>query len=152
MFFRASFMFFTLLVPHAAFSDYEPQTIKNAVSDNPELFPISNWQQSADGGTWIATTTQKWLEITVNADQTEVISPYINAQHIEAAKARCSALAHSALAIESDMDSQALDKLIEDASQHHKLKSFELNNVRFEVMPKLVGAFVKLFCVVKPAV
>ena len=84
-----------LLIPQAALSNYDPEKIKTTISNEQELFPISSWQQDAATASWVATSTQKWLSIRVGQNQTEIVSPYINAKQIAAAKARCLTVASS---------------------------------------------------------
>lgn len=141
---------FTLLfLPEIALSNYDPEKIKETISNNQELFAVSDWQQGADKTSWIATSTQKWLSITVGQDRTEIASPFINAKQITAAKARCLSLAKTGLQLESEEEHKKIMKLIKNASQHYRPKFLKKNNARFEVAPKVVGAFVKLFCTVK---
>lgn len=140
-----------LLLPQFATANYDPDKIKQALSDNSKLFSITGWQQSPDKTTWIAQSQQKWLEITVGENAAEIVSPYINPRQISEGQKRCVEFAAAALSMNSDEDREKLRKLALTSTQHHRLKTLEANGVRFEVTPRLVGAFVKFFCRVEPA-
>ena len=140
-----------LLLPQFASANYDPNKIKQALSDNSKLFLITGWQQNPEKTVWIAQSQQKWLEITVGESVAEIVSPYINPRQISEGQKRCVAFAAAALSMNNDQGKQKLSKLLITSTQHHRLKSLEANGVRLEVTPRLVGAFVKLFCRVMPS-
>ncbi len=130
-------------------ANYDPEKIKNTISNNPEIFQVSDWDKQ--GTTWNAITSQRWMSISISQQQSELISPYLNAKQVAKSKARCLTLAVSGLSIDSEQDKDHVLELINASSQHHRLKYLDMNGARFEVSPKLVGAFVRLFCTVKPS-
>jgi len=138
----------SIFLPQQLLASYEPEKIKNTVTNNPDIFLVSDWKE--EGTTWHAITSQKWMSISISNKQSQLISPYLNAKQIAESKTRCLTLAVSGLSIASDKDKKRVLKLIDTSTQHHRLKSLEMNGARLEVSPKLVGAFVRLFCVVKP--
>ena len=140
-----------LTIPQIVFAEYDPEKLKQMISDNQELFHVSDWQRDKSTQTWNAKTTKKWMSIAINDQQTEIISPFINPKQIAVAKKRCLELATTAMSLENPQEKKSISKLLDRATQHHNLKHSEKNNVRFEVRPKLVGAFVRLFCRVKTA-
>lgn len=129
---------------------YDPLQIKQFINDESELFQIKRWKGSDEKQQWSAESEIKLLSIEVNPDQTKIGSPYFSPPARKAAAARCTAVAGLALGVSSAEEQAAIAKVINKATQHHQRQSFELNNVRFEAIPVMKGAFVTMFCSVTP--
>lgn len=146
----ARLLFITAIsIPQLAWSNYDPVKIKNAISDQTELFAISGWQEG-EASSWTATTSQKWVSISVSPERSELVSPYFNPALIKTSKKRCAELAAIGLSVHSEEGNNTIADLIDKSTQHHRIEYLELNGARFEVIPKVVGPFVRLFCTIKP--
>ncbi|TPW17317.1 MAG: hypothetical protein FD130_704 [Halothiobacillaceae bacterium] len=147
---RCTAFFTLLLLSLPVWSSYDTEALKKIITEQQALFQVTGWQTDAQQQSWTAITTLKWVTITLNTQGTEITSPYINATQVKAARERCLAIASPALQLTTDEQRTTLQALMKKATQHHAVHSMVLNRVKFEVVPKLVGSFVRLFCSVKP--
>lgn len=149
--FTRSFTLFTLFsVALPVGANYDAEQLKQLITGRQSLFQITEWRGNDQDKSWSATSAIKWLSVEVNAQMTEVGSPYFNPASRTAAQERCKAIASLALRPETDEHMKAIENVMTKATQHHTNYFFDLNNVRFEAIPKLNGAFVRLFCSVRP--
>lgn len=139
-----------LLFAAPCVATYDPVQIKQFISDERELFQIRQWQGSDEVQQWTAESEIKLLSIEISRNQTKIGSPYFSPPSRKAAKARCIALASLALGVATAEQQAAIAKAIKKATQYHRRRSFELNNVRFDAEPVLKGAFVTMYCSVTP--
>ena len=129
---------------------YDPLQIKQFINDERELFQIMRWDGSDAAQQWSAESEIKLLTVEINRHQTKIGSPYFSPPLREAAIARCAAVASLALGAETAEDQAAIENVMSKATQHHQRQSFELNNVRFDAIPVVKGAFVTMYCSVTP--
>ena len=129
---------------------YDPMQIKRFINDERALFKISRWHGSDEAQQWSAESEIKLLTVEINPNQTKIGSPYFSPPLREAARARCTAVASLALGVSTAEEQTAIAQVINKATQHHQRKSFELNNVRFDAIPVVKGAFVTMYCSVTP--
>ncbi len=144
------FVLFSLALPAGA--NYDAEELKRLITEQQSLFQITEWNGNDQDERWSASSAIKWLSVEINAQMTEVGSPYFSPPQRTAAQERCKAIASLALRLETNEHMKAIENVLTKATQHHQNYSFELNNVRFEAIPRLNGAFVRLFCSVRPLV
>ena len=135
-------------VPSAA--AYDPMQIKQFINDERALFQIARWQGSDEAQQWSAESEIKLLTVEINRNQTKIGSPYFSPPLRKAAIARCTAVASLALGVETAEEQAAIEKVMSKATQHHQRQFYELNNVRFDAIPVVKGAFVTMYCSVTP--
>lgn len=141
-------MLLLFTVPCAA--AYDPIQIKQFINDERALFQITQWHGSDEAQQWSADSDIKFLSVEINRNQTKIGSPFFSRPLREAANARCTAVASLALGVATAEEQAAIAKVMSKAMQHHQRQSFELNNVRFDAIPVLKGAFVTMYCSVTP--
>ena len=141
-------MLLLFTVPCAA--AYDPMQIKQFINDERALFQVKQWHGSDEAQQWSAESEIKLLTVEINRNQTKIGSPYFSPPLRKAAKKRCTAVASLALGVKTAEEQAAIEKVISKATQHHQRKSFELNNVRFDAIPVVKGAFVTMYCSVTP--
>ena len=145
MFLNRVILVLCLLLPLQAWSAFDIEEIKNNISNN-QSFAVSQWIKKDDENSWHATTSNKRMVISVDENNATFITPYINSRQKIAAKALCAEF--GVITTQStDKTSQLLiKKAILGATTRHKIKYLTLNNVKFSVTPKLIGAVVSLHC------
>lgn len=144
--FLVMLLFFT--APCAA--AYDPMLIKQFINDERALFHIKHWQGNDEAQQWSAESDIKLLTVEINPKQTKIGSPYFSPPLRKEAKARCTALASLALGVSTAEEQAAIVNVVSKATQYHRRQSFELNNVRFDVIPVVKGPFVTMYCSVMP--
>jgi hypothetical protein len=147
---RIIFLVMLLLFTMPCAAAYDPMQIKQFINDERALFQVTQWHGSDEAQQWSADSDIKFLSVEINRSQTKIGSPYFSPPLREAAKARCTAVARLALGVATAEEQAAIAKAISKATQQHQRQSFELNNVRFDAIPILKGAFVTMYCSVSP--
>ena len=147
---RIIFLVMLLLFTVPCAAAYDPMQIKQFINDERALFQVTQWHGSDEAQQWSADSDIKFLSVEINRNQTKIGSPYFSPPLREAAKARCIAVASLALGVATAEEQAAIAKVISKATQQHQRQSFELNNVRFDAIPILKGAFVTMYCSVSP--
>ena len=147
---RIIFLVMLLLFTVPCAAAYDPMQIKQFINDERALFQVTQWHGSDEAQQWSADSDIKFLSVEINRNQTKIGSPYFSPPLREAAKARCTAVARLALGVATAEEQAAIAKVISKATQQHQRQSFELNNVRFDAIPILKGAFVTMYCSVTP--
>jgi hypothetical protein len=147
---RIIFLVMLLLFTMPCAAAYDPMQIKQFINDERALFQVTQWHGSDEAQQWSADSDIKFLSVEINRNQTKIGSPYFSPPLREAAKARCTAVARLALGVATAEEQAAIAKAISKATQQHQRQSFELNNVRFDAIPILKGAFVTMYCSVSP--
>ena len=147
---RIIFLVMLLLFTMPCAAAYDPMQIKQFINDERALFQVTQWHGSDEAQQWSADSDIKFLSVEINRNQTKIGSPYFSPPLREAAKARCTAVARLALGVATAEEQAAIAKAISKATQQHQRQSFELNNVRFDAIPILKGAFVTMYCSVTP--
>ena len=147
---RTIYLVMLLLFTVPCVAAYDPMQIKQFISEERELFQITQWHGSDEAHQWSGESEIKLLTVEISRNQTKIGSPYYSPPLREAAKARCTAVASFALGVATDQEQAAIAKVISKATQHHQRRSFELNNVRFDAIPVVKGMFVTMYCSVSP--
>jgi len=136
-------------LPLQAHADYDPTHIKEMLAKHQLTFQLKEWQTSPEGEIK-ASSEIRGLTIAIGPEESILVEPYFNAAMYVPAKKRCTHFGEIALNAFDDKDLLAISETVEKATRRHALTHTALNNVRFEVLPTLVGSFVKLICKVKP--
>ncbi len=148
---RRLFLPLCLLLPLQATANYETTRIKETLSKHQQVFQIQSWQTHPQTGQHTASSTLRGLKITIDKRESILSEPFINAKMYGPAKKRCTHFGEIGLNVYADTELLKVSETVAKATRRHALSHTELNGVRFEVLPKQVGAFVKLVCRIKPA-
>jgi len=138
-----------MTLPIQAWSAYDLEKIKNGISSNKTDFKVTGWEKSNKHG-WLAKTQLKRSTISVSEKRSQLIVPYINNTQKKSGKILCEKFATTAMDPLNDDELKSIKSAIRKATTRHKTKFLNLNNMKFLVTPKLIGAVVSLHCSVKP--
>lgn len=151
MLIHRSLLLSLLLLPMLASANYETTRIKETLSKHQQAFQIQSWHTHPQTGQHTAISSLKGLSIVINKRQSVLSEPFVNSKMYGPAKKRCTHFGEIGLNVYSDTELLKVSETVAKATRRHALSHTEINGVRFEVLPKLEGAFVKLICRIKSA-
>jgi len=134
-----------LLSPIQAWCAYDADEIKENISNNPTLFKVTEWKTS-DNNSWHATTSLKRVKISVNKDKAKFIAPFINPKQMKTGKSLCEEFGAIATKSIDKASRDLIKETIRKATTRHRIVFITLNDVKFSVIPKLIGVVVSLHC------
>ena len=140
-----------LLLPLPGLTDYDVERIKATLDKHQQTFQIKDWQRDGLSGTLTADSGLKGLTITLEDHLAVMSEPFINKLMYGPAKKRCTHFGEIGLDAHNQTELIEITETVAKAARRHALSHYTLNNVRFEVLPKVVGPFVRLVCRVRPA-
>ena len=85
----------------------------------------------------------------IGENKVKYIAPYINSRQKKLAKNLCADFAAITTQSSDKASKDAIKEAIRGATTRHKMKYLTLNNIKFSVSPKLIGAIVSLHCSTK---
>jgi len=138
-----------LLLPTQAWSAYNADKIKSDINNKHALFKVSEWKKADKKNTWHASTSLKWVVISVSDNKADFITPFINPRQMKDGKKLCAEFA-AITSNSTDKESQsAIKEAIRKATTRHNFISIKLNDVQFTVKPKIYNTIVSLHCSTK---
>ena len=140
-----------LSLPLPVWADYDIERIKATLDKHQQTFQIRDWQRDDLSGQLTAASDVKGLSITLDIQLAVMSEPFINKLMYGPAKKRCTHFGEIGLDAHEQAELIEISETVAKAARRHALSHYTINNVRFEVLPKVVGPFVRLVCRVRPA-
>jgi len=141
---------FLAILPTFASAAYEPERIKAFVSGANGIFEVTGWKQSDNGNVWVANTSLSNVVLSIDKNQSQIISYISTSTDATKAIIRCLAFGHIGVVSKNDKQRFQLAEVANSAIEG-KESFVTLNDVRFAANKSKVGGVDVLSCQITPA-
>lgn len=139
------------LFPLLAWAEYNPEAIKQGITEHKNSFLVESWRKTENGEGWIAKTTAKGVVLSVGRNNAGIITALQTSDQALAAMARCLMLGAIGMSPSTEAQRGKIGTVIQDAAKSQSMKALVMNGVKFEVTPQEVGGNVFLSCILSPS-